>query len=82
MSGQSGKESRTVQRYVAGEASGDEYGFSAKAASEDSTPNTVEPSLTEDIERSESIQQCDITPTATAQQRLYSAPMTEWDPIQ
>lgn len=77
MSGQSG----TVQQYVVGEAIGSEYGFNPNATSEDSTPAS-EPLLTENIERSESIQQGDVTPTATMQQRRFSAPMTEWDPVQ
>lgn len=80
LSGQSGKGSRTVQQYVAGEVSGVEYGFSLNATSEDSGTNT-EPPLTENIERSESIQQGEVSPPSTIQQRRFSAPLTEWDPV-
>lgn len=70
-----------MQQYVAGEASGAEYGFSSTAASEDNVTKT-EPPLTENIERSESIQQGEATSTPTVQQMRFSAPMTEWDPVQ
>ncbi len=80
-SGQSGNESRAVQQYVAGEASGAEYGFSSNAASEDNATNTELP-LTENIERSGSIQQGEAPSAPMVQQRRFSAPMTEWDPVQ
>lgn len=70
-----------MQQYVAGEASGAEYGFTSNAASEDNVTN-IELPLTENIERSESIQQDEATSTPTVQQRRFSAPMTEWDPVQ
>ena len=63
------------------------YGFSsiepaAREEQKTEMPTTTsELPLTEKIEPAESIQQGETTPVPTAEQRRFSAPMADWDPI-
>ena len=81
MSGQSGAP-RTVQQYVKGEASTNEYEFSSISPTveePEALVNTTELPLTEKTELAEEIQRGEVTPTPTLQQRRFSV---DWDPIQ
>ena len=85
ISGQARKQSRTVQQYVKGETSSTDYGFSSVRSREDELEEpeapiyTTEPSLTDKTDLAEDIQQGEVTPMPTAQQRRFSV---DWDPIQ
>ncbi len=73
---------RTVQQHVKGEASTADYGFSSRVPTieePEALVNTTELSLTEKTEAAEDIQQGEVTPISTAQQRRFSV---DWDPIQ
>ena len=82
--GQEQKQSRTVQQYVKGETSSTDYGFSSVGSREDELEepeaalHTTEPSLTDKTDLAEDIQQGEVTPMPTAQQRRFSV---DWDPI-
>ena len=65
-----------------------EYGFSSIRPAVKGRPpkgkmstETSEPPLTEEIEPAESILQGETTPAPTVEQRRFSAPMADWDPI-
>lgn len=79
------KEPSTVQQYVKGETSSTYYGFSSVGAHEDEPEepeapvHTTEPSLTDKTDLAEDIQQGEVTPPPTAQQRRFSI---DWDPLQ
>ena len=84
ISGQAPKHSRTVQQYVKGETSSTDYGFASvrplDVFKEPTTPvHSTEPSLTDKTDLAEDIQQGEVTPIPTAQQRRFSI---DWDPIQ
>ncbi|KAL9119574.1 MAG: hypothetical protein Q9187_003871 [Circinaria calcarea] len=89
ISGQTPQSSRIVQQYVKGEnpSTANEYGFSSIGPAVKGPPKgeisteTSEPPLTEEIEPAESIQQGETTPAPTLEQRRFSAPMADWDPI-
>ncbi|KAL9027233.1 MAG: hypothetical protein Q9196_004221, partial [Gyalolechia fulgens] len=78
--------SMTVQQYLNGEvSSSDFFGFtSVPESSAESNPepealiNTTEKPLTEKTERAEGIEQGEIAPVPTAQQRRFSV---DWDPV-
>ena len=78
------KQSRTAQQYVKGETSSTYYGFSSVLSREDELEepeaalHTTEPSLTDKTNLAEDIQQGEVMPMPTAQQRRYSI---DWDPI-
>ena len=78
------KQSRTAQQYVKGETSSTDYGFSSVLSREDELEepeaalHTTEPSLTDKTNLAEDIQQGEVMPMPTAQQRRYSI---DWDPI-
>ena len=82
--GQEQKQSRTAQQYVKGETSRTDYGFSSVLSREDELEepeaalHTTEPSLTDKTDLAEDIQQGEVTPMPTAQQRRFSI---DWDPI-
>lgn len=84
ISGQAQKQSRTVQQYVKGETSSTDYGFSSVQPQDDELEepeapiHTTEPSLTDKTDLAEDIQQGEVTPMPTAQQRRFSI---DWDPI-
>lgn len=85
VSGQAPKQSRTVQQYVKGEMSSTDYGFSSVRPQADELEgpeapvHTTEPSLTDKTDLAEAIQQGEVIPTPTGQQRRFSV---DWDPIQ
>ena len=85
MSGQAPKMSRVVQQYVKGEKSSTEYGFfpvrrqGDELQEPEALVHTTEPSLTDKTDLAEDIQQGEVTPKPTAQQRRFSI---DWDPIQ
>ena len=87
-SAQSQQTSRTVQQYVKGEASSTDYGLASLGASVPVAPESKPPTtstelpLTEKPEHGESLAQGEVQPIPTAEQRRFSAPMMEWDPIQ
>ena len=64
-----------------------DYGFSpiVPSVGESSEPeapmNTTELLLSEMTIVAESIQRGEVTPVPTVEQRRFSAPMSEWDPI-
>ena len=71
-----------VQQYAKGETSSTDYGFSSLRPQEDEPEalvHTTEPSLTDKTDLAEDIQQGEVKPTPTAQQRRYSV---DWDPTQ
>lgn len=82
--GQDQEQSRTAQQYVKGETSSRDYGFSSVQAREvefeepEAALHTTEPSLTDNTDLAEDIQQGEVTPMPTAQQRRFSI---DWDPI-
>ena len=84
MLGQAQKQPRTVQQYVKGETSSSIYGFSSVRSQKDeleepeAPAHTTEPSLTDKTDLAEDIQQGEVTPIPTAQQRRFSI---DWDPI-
>lgn len=85
IAGQALNQSRTVQQYVKGEASNTGYGFSSVRPQADdliepeASVLTTEPLLTDKTDLAEDIQQGEVKPTPTAQQRRFSI---DWDPIQ
>ena len=80
ISGQGIHGSGVVQQYVKGEMASMGYGFSS--AHEPETPLTkTELPFTERVEPAESIAQGETTPVPTVEQRRFSAPMADWDPI-
>ena len=82
ISDQAPKYSRTVQQYVKGETSSTDYG-SVQPLDEFQEPEapvySTEPSLSDKTDLAEDIQQGEVTPIPTAQQRRFSI---DWDPIQ
>ena len=64
----------TVPKYVKGEISSTDYSFTPEAP-----VHTTEPSLTDKTDLAEGIQQGEVTPVPTAQQRRFSV---DWDPMQ
>lgn len=73
-----------MQQYVKGETSSADYGFSVRPQAEElkepeAPVHTTEPSLTDKTDLAQDIQQGEVKPTPTAQQRRFS---TDWDPIQ
>ena len=85
ISGQASKQSRTVPQLVKGETSSTDYGFSSLRPKNDvleepeASLHTTEPPLTDKTNLAEDIQQGEVTPIPTAQQRRYSI---DWDPRQ
>ncbi len=77
-----------MQQHVRGEASSPDYGFSSSASpvGEEREPagtvTIAEGPATQKTELGESIEQGEVRPTPTVQQRRFSAPKVEWDPIQ
>jgi len=71
-----------VQQHVKGEASTTDYGFSSVIPTikePEALVDTTERPLTEKTELVEEIQQGELTPIPTVQQRRFSV---DWDPIQ
>lgn len=64
---------------------GYEFSLTEPATREEPTPEmptkTSELPLAEEIEPAESIKQSETTPVPTLEQRRFSAPMADWDPI-
>lgn len=81
-SGQSKRDSRTVQQYVKGESSSADYGylsavpFIEEHREPEAPVNTTEKPLTEKTELIEEIQKGEAGPIPAVQQRRYSA---DWD---
>ncbi|MCJ1474908.1 hypothetical protein MMC13_003568 [Lambiella insularis] len=88
ISGQTARSSRIVQQYVMGEAYPANHGFSSTNPSPQhyettsaSVPVSEQP-LTENTEMvEESTHLGEVTPIPTAEQRRFSAPSADWDPI-
>ncbi|CAF9922145.1 MAG: glycogenin glucosyltransferase [Alectoria fallacina] len=78
------KQSRSVQQYVEGETSSTGYGFDSiwpqtdEFEEPEAPAHTTEPSLTDKTVLAEDIQQGEVKPTPTAQQRRFSI---DWDPM-
>lgn len=71
-----------MQQHVKGEASTTDYGFSSDVPTikePEALVDTTERPLTEKTELVEEIQQGELTPIPTVQQRRFSV---DWDPIQ
>ena len=74
-----------MQRYVKGETSSTDYGYSSVRPQEDKLEepealvHSTEPSLTDKTDLAEEIQLGEVRPMPTAQQRRFSV---DWDPIQ
>lgn len=74
-----------MQQYVKGETSSTDYGFSSVQPQVDELKepeapiHTTEPSLTDKTDLAEDLQQGEVKPTPTVQQRRFSI---DWDPIQ
>lgn len=87
-SGQSRHGLQIVRQYVRGEATSSRSGFSSvespveEARAPEDFLGTVEPSLTEETLPDETTQGDGVVPRPTVYQQPFSAPPTEWDPIQ
>ena len=73
-----------MQQYVKGETSSTDYGFaSVQPLDESKEPealvHSTEPLLSDKTDLAEDIQQGEVTPIPTVQQRRFSI---DWDPIQ
>ncbi|MCJ1331629.1 glycogenin glucosyltransferase [Thelotrema lepadinum] len=84
ISGQAISRPRIVQQHVFGEAQTADFGFSSasphSASSTIKAPVSMSESLFEKSDLVEQINQGEITPTPTAEQRRFSTPYIEWDP--
>ena len=75
---------RIVQQHVFGEAQTTSFGFSSalpdSASTNNNAPVSMPESFLEKPDPVEQIEQGEITPVPTLEQRRSSAPQTEWDP--
>ena len=75
-----------MQQYVKGETTIHSYGYSSTEPSTEplidnaEAPATEVPLSEKAPEYLESIEQGEITPTPTVEQRRFSAPLADWDP--
>ena len=87
--GRTGSSSRTVQQHVYGEPYTTDYGFSSLSQESVETQKSEFPQVTSEepfLEKTEtdaveSINKGEAMPVSTLEQRRFSAPQTEWDPI-